>query len=76
MSDPIIFFIMLLMVVVWLCLGLYWGYHYAIHHHKIMEIDDVRSYIITNFATEWDAYQLGFKEGYEIGAKDGREPPL
>ena len=76
MSNTLIFAIMVLMVLVWLCLGLYWGYHYALHHHKIVEVESVSKYINDNFPTEWDAYQLGFKEGYEIGSKDGREPPL
>ena len=56
--------------------GLSWGYRYAINHHKIESVESIRKYIADNFATEWDAYQLGFKEGYEIGNKDGREPPL
>jgi hypothetical protein len=76
MNTGVLFISCILLMIVWLCLGLYWGYRYAIHHHKIMEVDDIRSYIKNNFATEWDAYQLGFKEGYELGGHDGRNPPL
>ena len=69
-------FIALAVSFVWLCAGFIWGYTYAIHHHKIENVESIRTYIANNFATEWDAYQLGFKEGYEIGGRDGREPPL
>jgi hypothetical protein len=76
MNPEILFLIIILSCVLWLAIGLYWGYTYAIQHHKIESVESIRSYIKDNFATEWDAYQLGFKEGYEIGGKDGREPPL
>jgi hypothetical protein len=70
MSDPMIFAIMVLMVIVWHCLGLYWGYTYAIHHHKIKPLRGIYEYIQENFKTEWDAYALGVDEGYKAGLAD------
>jgi hypothetical protein len=76
MNITHVFLLSIALMIVWLCIGLYWGYHYAIQHHKIESVESIKSYIKDNFATEWDAYQLGYAEGYTQGNKDGRDPPL
>jgi hypothetical protein len=70
------FFALCLMMFVWLCLGLFWGYRYALHHHKIPDVEGINKYLKKNFPSEWAAYKKGAHEGYEQGLKDGREPPL
>jgi hypothetical protein len=70
------FAILVFSTLLWFCLGLYWGYQYALHHHQIPDVESVNKYIQKNFPNQWAAYQKGVFEGYEQGLKDGRTPPL
>lgn len=53
-------------------LSFYWGYNYAVTK---WHLGDLNAYITTRFPTPWKAYQLGVREGYEQGLRDGQEIP-
>jgi hypothetical protein len=67
-----LFILIILALILWTCIGFYWGAKLESRHQQAVPIDNIKKYLEQQMPNEWTAYQHGVKEGYTQGLRDGQ----
>jgi hypothetical protein len=75
MSETSLFIGFMLLVLCVAALGFYWGWVSHKSQATPITTQSIEAFVTEKFPTEWKAYQMGVREGYEQGLRDGQEMP-